>query len=97
MYNTIMVSVHVCIRGVVQGVFFRMSTQQVAMKIGVTGWVKNCSDGSVEALFEGVQAQVSDMIQWCHRGPNNARVVSVDILDSKDCTNPQEGFTILYE
>ena len=93
----IMKSIKVRISGVVQGVFYRASTQEKALALGVSGWVKNCSDGSVEALFEGPHSQLEQMIAWCKVGPDNARVDKIDILYSKDCTNLQEGFTIRYD
>ena len=92
-----MTEVLVVISGKVQGVFFRASTQKKALELGLTGWVKNCSDGSVSALFQGEKRQVSTIIAWCQEGPEFAEVASVKIESSKDCTNRQEGFTILYE
>ena len=71
------VRAHVVIEGRVQGVFFRHHTQEVAFKLGVMGWVKNRRDGSVEAVFEGDRERVDQMIQWCHRGPSEARVSRV--------------------
>lgn len=85
------------ITGIVQGVFFRVSTQEQAIKLGITGWVKNCFDGSVEALFEGTDEQLADILDWCSDGPDHAQVDQVQIIDRKDCTNPQEGFNIIYE
>ena len=71
------VRVRVIIEGRVQGVFFRHHTQEMAYKLGVNGWVKNRRDGSVEALFEGDKNIVDQIIQWCHRGPSEARVTKV--------------------
>ncbi len=65
------------IEGRVQGVFFRQSTQEMARQLGLNGWVRNCSDGTVEALFEGAQDVVRQAIDWCHHGPPAARVTSV--------------------
>ena len=70
---------HAIIRGLVQGVFFRASTRDEAIRIGVGGWVRNLPDGSVEALFEGEKKKVEEIIGWCHRGPSGARVSAVDI------------------
>ena len=92
-----MLSIHVKILGLVQGVFFRASTQEQARQLNINGWVKNCLDGSVEALFEGNEAQIDRMLAWCEEGPPHARVEQVDILESKDCTNSQEGFNIIHE
>jgi acylphosphatase len=70
---------HVIIRGYVQGVWFRASTKDEATRIGMAGWVRNLSDGSVEALFEGEKKKVEEIIGWCHRGPSGAQVSKVEI------------------
>ncbi len=67
----------VLISGKVQGVFFRMETRKAAQKIGVTGYVKNRSDGSVEAVFQGTPDQVARMEKWCHTGAPASRVDQV--------------------
>jgi acylphosphatase len=71
------VRVRVVVEGRVQGVYFRAQTQDMALSLGLNGWVKNRGDGSVEALFEGDRDRVEQMIQWCHRGPSHARVTAV--------------------
>ena len=71
------VRARVIIEGRVQGVFFRHQTQEMAFRLGVKGWVKNRRDGRVEALFEGEQERVEQIIQWCHRGPSEAKVTKV--------------------
>jgi len=89
------VSAHVMIEGRVQGVFFRHHTHKKALELGVTGWVKNRSDGRVEAVFEGEKASVERIVQWCHRGPSEARVTEVTVT----WEDPQGGFdlfTIVY-
>jgi len=68
----------VIIRGFVQGVFFRASTRDVAKRLGLTGWVKNLSDGSVEAVFEGEREKVEEAVRWCYKGPPGASVRDVD-------------------
>jgi len=65
------------IHGRVQGVFYRQSTREKAHSLGLTGWVKNCPDGSVAAVFEGDREVVEAMIEWCRRGPVAARVSEV--------------------
>ena len=89
------VRVRVIIEGRVQGVFFRHRTQEMAIKLGLKGWVKNRRDGRVEALFEGDQERVDQIIQWCHRGPSEARVSKVDLL-REDFTGEFEDFSICY-
>ncbi|UCH94651.1 MAG: acylphosphatase [Candidatus Aminicenantes bacterium] len=70
---------HVIIKGLVQGVWFRATTQDQALAHQVTGWVKNTSDGNVEAVFEGEVEDVEKVIQWCHQGPSGARVKDVEV------------------
>jgi acylphosphatase len=73
------VRAHVTIRGRVQGVYFRASTVYEAQNRGLTGWVRNCHDGSVEAVAEGDRNKVEEWIAWCGRGPSGARVEKVDV------------------
>ena len=75
--NDDMKAVQLRIHGRVQGVCFRMETQQCAIGLGLTGWVKNCPDGSVEALAEGPRAALKQLVSWCQDGPPMARVESV--------------------
>lgn len=69
----------VIVHGLVQGVWFRQSTKDEALRIGVSGWVRNLPDGTVEAVFEGGKKQVEEIVGWCHRGPSGAEVTKVDI------------------
>lgn len=68
----------VIVQGHVQGVAFRHHTCRQARELGVTGWVRNLADGSVEGLFEGDEAAVQTMVEWCRNGPPTARVTRVD-------------------
>lgn len=68
---------HLCIEGRVQGVFFRASAREEASRLGLKGWVRNCPDGSVEAVAEGEREKIAAFKAWCHRGPPGARVQSV--------------------
>jgi acylphosphatase len=70
--------VHVIIEGQVQGVFYRASTQEEAVSRGVFGWVRNNPDSTVEAVFEGPEAQVEAMLKWCESGPSGARVTEIN-------------------
>lgn len=74
-----MVRAHVFISGRVQGVFFREETRRLAKAQGVTGWVRNCTDGRVEAVFEGEELAVQRLLDWCHTGPPQARIQEVRI------------------
>ena len=69
------------VRGRVQGVAFRWSTQDAARRIGVAGWVRNRPDGSVEAVFEGGPAAVAEAEAFCASGPPAARVDAVEARD----------------
>lgn len=75
--------VHLFIKGKVQGVFFRQAMKVTAKKNRVSGWVKNLKDGRVEAIIEGEDLGVSNMVEWCHAGPANARVEDVEIRNEK--------------
>lgn len=74
---------HLFISGKVQGVFFRQAMKVTAKKNNVTGWVKNLKDGRVEAVIEGEDMAVSNVVEWCHAGPANARVDDVEIRNEK--------------
>ncbi|HSS47274.1 MAG TPA: acylphosphatase [Burkholderiales bacterium] len=67
------------IRGLVQGVFFRETMRRQAEKFGVTGWVRNCSDMSVEAMVQGTPEALDAIIAWAHQGPETAQVERVEI------------------
>ena len=79
--------------GRVQGVFFRASTREKAQELGVTGWVKNRSDGSVEALVEGPAQAVADLVEWAHHGPPKARVDDVEMAE-EDYQGAFTGFEV---
>jgi acylphosphatase len=69
---------HVLIRGRVQGVGYRDFVQSAALDRGLEGWVRNRRDGSVEAVFAGPAATVTQMVEACRRGPRAARVDAID-------------------
>jgi acylphosphatase len=73
------VAVHLFVHGRVQGVFYRAKTQKVAEGLGLTGWVKNCDDGSVEIHAEGSKAKLEELIEWCRKGPVLASVSNMDL------------------
>ena len=70
---------HAVITGRVQGVFYRASCRDEAAARGLAGWVRNNPDGSVEAVFEGPEAVVREMLDWCRRGPPSAAVERVEV------------------
>jgi acylphosphatase len=72
---------HVRVTGQVQGVFYRAWAQGQARELGISGWIRNCPDGSVEAHVAGEEHAVTRMIERMHRGPSNARVEDVSVED----------------
>ena len=72
-------AVHLFVHGRVQGVFFRDSTRKVARDLGLTGWVRNCSDGSVEIQAEGDRNKLEELVEWCRHGPDLASVSNLDL------------------
>ncbi|MEJ7705951.1 MAG: acylphosphatase [Nocardioidaceae bacterium] len=78
-----MIRRRVRVHGHVQGVFFRDACQGEAAAAGVNGWVRNCSDGTVEAVFEGEESAVKTLSEWCRQGPPKARVNHIDIVDEE--------------
>ncbi len=69
--------------GRVQGVFFRDTTRRRAEAAGVAGWVRNRSDGAVEAVFEGEPQAVEEMVEFSRRGPGRAEVTSIEVVDEE--------------
>ncbi len=69
------------IHGRVQGVFFRDSMRREAHALGIAGWVRNRSDGSVEAVVQGAPGDVDSIVRWAHTGPRSAQVTQVDIVE----------------
>ena len=86
---------HVYVHGRVQGVFFRATTRDKAIALGVKGWVKNCLDGGVEAVFEGEEDIVEKIVNWCKKGPEGAVVNHIDICWEK-CSGEFDEFSIIY-
>ena len=89
-------SVHLRISGRVQGVYYRASMLQRAQHLGLSGWVMNRPDGSVEAVAEGWQAQIEELIAWCRQGPQGARITEVAVQWQKP-ENSFVGFAIRRE
>ncbi len=87
-------TVRVSISGRVQGVWFRAWTAQTARALGLSGWVRNRRDGTVEALFSGPKAAVATMLEHCREGPPAAEVAEVAILTEDDAAPEMAGFEI---
>jgi len=69
--------IHIFIYGDVQGVFFRANTASTAKKLGISGWVRNRNDGSVEVVAEGNKENLEKLLEYCRHGPEAARVDGV--------------------
>ncbi len=89
------VRAHVFISGMVQGVFFRQTTKRQAQIHGVTGWVRNLPDGRVEADFEGEEAAVKALVEFCKRGPRGAQITDFSV-DWEVFKGEFAAFTIAY-
>ncbi|MCG8684696.1 MAG: acylphosphatase [Desulfobacterales bacterium] len=88
-------AVHVTIIGKVQGVFFRAETRRAAMERHLKGYVKNMPDGSVQALFQGKQEKIDDMLVWCEKGSPLSSVDRV-IPQSVTVQSDLKQFDVLY-
>jgi acylphosphatase len=75
----VMSTVHLLIKGKVQGVFYRASAKEVADELQLTGWVKNTSEGDVEAMVTGSNEPLQQFISWCKQGPARAVVNDVQV------------------
>ncbi len=83
------------ISGRVQGVFYRLETKYAAERYGVFGWVKNRSDGTVEAVFEGDMENVNSILDWCRKGPPRANVKYIDVK-REDYLGEFIDFQVIY-
>jgi acylphosphatase len=81
------------IAGAVQGVGYRYWTEEAAAELGLSGWVRNRRDGTVEAVISGSTDAVEQMIERCRQGPRAARVTSIDVQEEP--TGPSPGFEVL--
>jgi acylphosphatase len=86
-------TVTVRIEGRVQGVYYRVWTEQTARRLNLDGWVRNRRDGSVEAVFSGPEIQVDEMLKRCAKGPPDAKVTGVTVTDEGGA--PPSGFKTL--
>lgn len=85
------------ITGHVQGVFFRANGKEKAQELGLTGWIKNDSEGSVSACVQGLEKPVQTFIDWCQEGPPSAQVESINIEKTEGKPEKSfENFEIIY-
>ncbi|MBC8453795.1 acylphosphatase [PVC group bacterium] len=86
---------HFVVTGMVQGVFFRASTREEAQKLGLTGWVRNCQDGTVEVLAEGAEDDVRELSDWCRHGPSYAQVTDLK-TEFANATDEYDSFRLIF-
>ena len=67
------------VEGIVQGVFFRVTTRQQARQLGLSGWVRNAPDDAVEVVAEGEKSALERLVNWCYQGPEGAVVSHVEV------------------
>lgn len=89
------VRVHIIVNGIVQGVFFRTNTKSEADRLGVSGWVRNRVDGTVEITAEGKKEIIERFIQWCRQGPPGAVVKNLE-LNQEEYKGEFKSFNIAY-
>lgn len=87
-----MVRTRVVVSGRVQGVFFRDTCRKIARERGVQGWVRNCPDGTVEAVFEGDPEAVDAVVGWARIGPAEASVDALEVYEEQP--EGLNGFTV---
>jgi acylphosphatase len=89
------VRAHLIISGMVQGVSYRASARYEARRLGLSGWVRNRFNGTVEAMAEGPRDMVQAFIDWCRQGPPSARVSDVQV-DWSEAGGEFDGFLIKF-
>lgn len=91
-----MPTVHLLIKGKVQGVFYRASAKEAAEKLNITGWVKNTPEGHVEVLACGEEEDLRQFVEWCRKGPERAMVSDVIELEKQpEVRAGLKGFAIV--
>ena len=88
-----MPTLHLLIKGKVQGVFYRASAKEVAEDLNLTGWIKNTPEGDVEAAGNGSPEALEQFVAWCRQGPPSARVT--EVLTTEKEEEPFDGFHVI--
>ena len=81
------------VSGRVQGVFFRASSRRIAQALGISGWVRNRPDGTVEVFAQGDPDSLDEFVAWLHEGPPDAHVADVEVADA-DVVARMVGFDV---
>jgi acylphosphatase len=87
--------IHATVHGQVQGVFFRETTRREAQKLGLSGWVRNQADGTVETEFQGEKDTVEELLKWLLQGSAMSHVTRVDSRET-DPVSGESGFAIAW-
>ena len=87
--------VHIFVSGKVQGVCYRAETWRFARHLNLSGWVRNLRDGRVEAVVEGGDDIVNEMVEWCKKGPALASVTGIEVID-EPYLGKYKDFSIRY-
>ena len=87
--------IHARVTGRVQGVFYRASTRDKARSLGLTGWVMNMPDGSVELEAQGPDERVDELVSWLYEGPPYAKVQDVEISELS-LSDQEDSFEVRY-
>lgn len=87
-----MPTIHLLIKGKVQGVFYRTSARETADTLGLTGWIRNTREGDVEVMVTGEAAQLQKFESWCKQGPGGAKVRHMTVTKQEE--TPFDDFTI---
>jgi acylphosphatase len=88
------IRVRAVVEGRVQGVFYRDSCRREAQRLGVSGWVRNRPDGSVEVVAEGPRERVEGLLTWCRQGPPRASVTGLSVTD--EAPGAERSFRVEY-
>lgn len=79
-----MPTIHLLVKGKVQGVFYRANTKKKAEELGVKGWVKNTPEGDVEIMAQATPEALKEFTDWCHDGPPAANVTHVHVTEKEE-------------
>jgi len=91
---SVMNRAHIFVSGKVQGVFYRRYAQQEAVKLGLTGWVKNLRDGRVEIVADGTRNTLEELVTWCWTGSPRSSVKNVETLWEESLDPPFTDFSV---